>query len=460
MRKNPLLFLTPLLLSALACSLGQETAFEPPPATVLTRVAPINEDQSATAVAATAGSSQFTPDAAATTTPGGNPTPTLAAGLDPNAAVDLTNLPDDMDSLAAWIVGAYVARTPLDEVCAALQAASWQLPAGTCAEADLNGDNDLSWLVTIHNIAEAELTAPDDPPGEMWVVAANTVFRQRIPNLDREPEPAPTVMEVVDLTGDTLVDVLIENQRCDDNNCLFQYQVLSAHHGQLENIVNLPAEDITAAPFPVIQMSNVELAEIRDATEDGIADFVLQGGREEPAGESEQRARTEVWSFDGQALLLAEATFADSNLRHHKLYDANAAFDQENYTLAAQLYEAVVVDQSLEDVPSATGRSAAETAADARQFAAFRLVIIPLLRGDITEATRWRNWLQDTYPQDPITQAAVLVLSEWETNRNNLAAACLTVTNTLAGTPDPTGGLVDMGPGNPSLAAEDVCPVR
>jgi hypothetical protein len=446
------LFLAPLLFSALACSLGQETPIAPPPATVLTRIAPTTGevviDGAGTAVPVV------------TFAPGGDPTPTLAAGLDPGVAFDLQTVPTDIDSLAAWIVGAYGAQTPLEQVCLALQTASWQLPAGTCAAVDLDGNNQLSWLVTVHNLAESSLTAPDDPPGEFWVVAANTVFRQRFANPEGTPETAPAVAEVVDLTGDGRVDILITNTRCVESNCLSQFQLLSKHNGQLENLVNLPAGNDSLGLAPIIIMSNVEVAEIQDANEDGVDDFVLQGGREEPAGETTQRARTEIWSFDGQAFTLAEATFADSNLRHHKLYDANAAFDQGDVDLAAQRYQAVVVDLNLEDVPSAGGSSAAETRAAARQFAAFRLVILPLLRGDVTDATRWRNWLQETYPQAPITAAAVQVLAEWEANRNDLVAACVTVTGSLAAVPDPTDGLVDMGPGNPPLTADDVCPYR
>lgn len=453
MRRAALFLIFALTLTTLACSLGSPAAtLAPPPDASPTgqAVPPAGADNPTTTASSPAGA---------------DPTPTLFGGA--GQAVDLAAVPNTLPDLAGWLTQARDAGTPLPDVCAALLAARWQTSGDTCEAADLNDDQKEEWLLTI----DTSQVSTEPPPvnghaGDFWLVHDAGLYQQS--RAGGEPlAAAPTLLALADLTGDDRPEAITVFESCGAHTCSRTYHILSMHRDELQDIAQsagLAEDPLTPAgdPLPFISLSTVESEEIRDANDDGIDDLVLHGGTIGSAGAGVQRARSEVWAWDGFLIQLADVRYDESEYRHHRLYDANLAFDAQQVDASARLYEQVVTDMNLEDVPppSGDGYTALDTRAYTRQFAAFRLTMLPLLRGDITEATRWRNWLQDTFPQAPLTQAAALVLAEWESNRNNLPAACATVSNFLATQPNPTGPLANMGYGNPALVATDVCPLR
>lgn len=393
-------------------------------------------------------------------------TPTLAVAATvttPASAAELGTPPDDLEGLADWLGQAHAAGISADEICAILVENGWQQAEDDCQTADLDGDGADEWLLTLDTTRLQPAEGPGAPleghPGDLWVVSDGAVAYQT----HEEPDffaTAPTVVELTDMTGDDRLEAITVFSTCGAHTCYNYYQVLSAHDGEIRNVVEPPEEEAIAAgdDLPVaISLSYVDEQDVEDATGDDLPDLVISGGLVGSAGAGIQRARTEVWAWDGDAVSLYEQVWEDTGYRFHRLYNANYAFEQESYGVAAELYEAVITDPALEEVEWHSG-TVEQIRAHVQQFAGFRLTMLPLLRGDITEATRWRNWLQETYPDAPITRAATLVISEWEANGNNLPAACRVVTDFLEGTANPTGPLTDMGYNNPSLEAGDVCP--
>ena len=408
------------------------------------------------------------PTVAVETTPSG-PTPTLATAptvTTAATAADLGPPPDDLEGLANWLGQAQTAGIQASEICNILRENQWQQATDGCPTADLDGDGEDEWLLTLDTTLlqpESPSTPADGHPGDLWIVSEGAVVYQV--HDTEEPDffaTAPTLVEQTDMTGDDRPEAITVFSTCGAHTCYNYYQVISAHDGQIRNVVAPAGEEEVAAgagdELPVaISLSYVDEESVEDATGDDLPDLVISGGIVGSAGAGIQRSRTEVWAWDGSAVSLYERLWEDTGYRFHRLYNANYAFEQESHGVAAELYESVITDPTLEDVEY-TG-TVEETRAHVQQFAGFRLAMLPLFRGDITEATRWRNWLQESYPEAPITRAATLLISEWEANGNDLPAACRVVTDFLDQRENPTGPLTDMGYNNPSLEADDVCPL-
>ena len=460
MKTNPvtIAILLIMILSTLACGLVDqvlepETTLAPPP--TIDGLAP---------------TSTVAPDGSATELPGA-PTPTLAVSPTPGAATleELGAPPDSLDALQGWVAQARAANVPVEDLCTVLGNAQgdaqWRQVQDTCSAADLDGDGQEEWLITLDTSRlQEEQAAPlqEGHPGDFWIVNTQGVAYQVREN--EEPDffaTAPELVELVDMTGDEQPEAVVVFSTCGAHTCYNYYQIIGAHGGPLRNLVQLSEQDDTLPESlpETISLSYVDREEIRDETEDDLPDLVIHGGIVGSAGAGIQRARTEIWAWSGQAITLAEQQWEETAYRFHRLYNANYAFEQQQYDVAGSGYEDVIVNPDLEDEPFATG-TAEELRDHTRQFAAFRLTLLPLLRGDITDATRWRNWLQGEYPEAAITAASERLLSEWETNGNNLAAACNEVNTLLQSSDNPTGPLVDMGYNNPSLTPETLCPIE
>ncbi len=410
------------------------------------------------------------------------PTVTTAPGVDPSAAAatptlavtetpgsisleELGAAPDNLSELREWLARAHDGAAPLGELCAALGAAQWQQTGDACEAADLDGDGTDEWLLTIDVTRlqeEPPPILPDGHPGDFWIVSEGQFVYQV--HEDNEPDflaTAPRLVELVDMTGDDQPEAVISSTNCGAHTCFNYYQIIGAHDGAIRNLVQLSPEQLeTGEALPgYISMPTVDAETIGDANDDGLPDLVIEGGLIGSAGAGIQRARTEIWAWSGDAIILDQTQWQETGYRFHWLYNANDAFEDQEYDLARARYEAVVVDPNLQDVEGMLG-TAQEVRDHVRQFAAFRLSLLPLLRGDITESTRWRNWLQEEYALAPIAEAATRLFSEWESNGNNLATACAAVTSYLQSTTNPTGPLTDMGYNNPALAASDVCPIQ
>lgn len=455
-RKPLISLLLLLIISSLACNfatelLQEEPTLAPPPTVGGATVPPATVPEEGTA--------------------GPDPTPTLVGdGPQP----ELGTPPETVTELGSWLGQAHSAEQELADVCSALQSAGWQQPEDSCQGVDLDDDEEEEWLLTLDFSRLQEEQGAAGPlqghPGDFWVVRAGQVVYQ---TQDAEnPDlfgSAPQVFEVVDMTGDEQPDVITLFTTCGAHTCFNNYQILSAHNGPLQNVISLEEaaeatadeaveEPIDPAGPKVIGMAYVDEEAVTDVTDDDLPDLVIHGGLIGSAGAGIQRPRTEIWAWDGMAVSLDKIEWEETGYRFHLLYNANYDFDQEAYEVARERYEAVVVDPTLEEVdwpPSAEAVRAA-----VRQFAGFRLTLLPLFRGDITEATRWRNWLQSEYPDAPLTEAAARLIPEWQGNGNDLVAACATITAYLEQQEDPTGPLTDMGYGNPVLEAEDVCPLE
>lgn len=392
---------------------------------------------------------------------GGTPLPTAEGEASPTPVSldDLGPAPDDAVALADWLSRAHQARPDILPVCGVLREAAWRPSEGACELADLDGEEPAEWLLALYLEPTPDPGSADSlqgPPGDFWIVGdTGIVYRMHGLESSNVFGRVPELVSLADMTGDERDDAILRYVTCGAHTCYNNYEIVSAHDGTLRNVVEV--EDVAVPEMAgVISMPTVEEEQVVDATDDDLPDLVIAGGLIGSAGAGIQRPFREIWAWDGAAVTLDKREWEETGYRVHRLYNANAAFDEAAYDEARGLYESVVVDPDLEEM--AFTAPPEEVRAYTRQFAGFRLALLPLLRGDITEATRWQNWLGEEYGGSALANAAALLLETWQQNGNNLPAACEQVAGYLAGRPDPTGPLVDMGYGNPTLTGEDACP--
>lgn len=386
-----------------------------------------------------------------------------------------TSQPDEVqqriptEALMNWLVEAYQGGHAPEQVQAALQEAQWQARGEDFQQADVDGDGTDEWLVTVY-FFDPEFM-PWGTPGDFWIIGENGLdYRFFTPDRyfddDYETQPefslsAPTVVAASDLTGDGTPDPVLGRSICGAHTCTYFYSILSQQGGTLENIT-ASSDDQT---FGVITMTYAEALPPSDETGDGVLDFLIYGGWVGSAGSGIQRPRTEVWSWNGEAIALADVRLDPTEYRYHLLWEANDEFDQGNVDRAVNLYEQVIGDRTLLDEGSFNDEQ--DVYNDTRSFAAFRLTLAALVENNSARATEWNTWLNRNYSESPITTASDLLLTMAETA--SLEESCADVTDYLRQfevtqdewtTASPTGALRDMGYANPSLTADDVCPLE
>ena len=405
---------------------------------------------------------QATPTNAPTETATLSPTPTAVPTLPPAPPLPSPTLvtlpipPDNLDGLSQWLRDAYPAGATLSQVCNLLQANQWQQPQDSCQEADLNGDQQAEWLLTIDQTRLAQ--ANDFIPvvghwGDFWVVSATELYKLYASEIYSPEFTAPQLVNLTDMNGDGWLEAIVMFEMCGASTCFNNYYILSASKGQLVNLVLPRPENV--GYLTAINLSYVTQEQFQDRTGDGLPDLIIHGGTFGSVGAGPQRGYTEIWAWNGTAIALAEMIWDQSDIRFHRLYDGNFAFTAGDYETAIMAYTETIEDGSLIDTDWLDATEAIRQSVE--QFAAFRLVLIALLNNDFAEAVHWLNWLETTYPNLPITQGAGLLVGEWDSNGNQIGPACTAVTAYLSATENPTGQLVDMGYANPTLTGDDLC---
>lgn len=378
---------------------------------------------------------------------------TTCATVTPAAPTDTQVAPADWAALEGWLTNAWLSGADPAAVHAALQASGWQSEASQLQTADLNGDQQAEWIVALH-----DPSIPADVfgrVGNLWLVNGDgTIYRfyETIGN-DIFESNMPAIVGLADMTGDGLAELVTDQHTCGAHTCYGNYQVLSYREGSIQSLVSRPpltegdATNTISISYPDVRFE--------DATQDGLPDFLVHGGSIGSVGAGIVRTYTEVWSWDGAAVTLADTMLDPTTYRHHVLYEANDLLAGGDLAQALQLYEAAINDGSL--TTPLFGLSEAETKGAIEQFAAFRLILIDLLQNDSARAAGRLAWLESNYPGSAAAQGAATLVNNWS-DAEGQAALCAQIESTLAAQPNPTGALADLGYGNPSLTAEDFCP--
>jgi hypothetical protein len=361
--------------------------------------------------------------------------------------------PADWESLEGWLAALWHAGANPAAVRAALQQAGWQKDDNDWRAADFDGDLRDEWILVLY-----DPTMPAVPwgfAGDLWIVNDQGVaFRTYLaPSTDIFEFTAPTITAIADLTGDGRPELVADARICGAHTCFGNYRVIGHTPDGYRDLVRLPdtGEEVSDS---AIAMSYPDVR-LEDTNGDGLVDLVIHGGTIGSAGAGVVRSRTEIWRWDGAAVTLAETILDPTGYRHHILYEANDLMAGGDLERALALYEAAINDGALRN--DAFGYSPEETYGAISRFAAFRLILIDLLRGAPIRASERLAWLQASYPGTAAAQAAAVLVSNW-TGAANLPQACQAVESAMSSYENPTGALADIGYGNPVLMAGDFCP--
>lgn len=380
---------------------------------------------------------------------------TTCATLTPAAPVDQTIAPATWAELEGWLTAVWQQNANPAAVRAALQAAGWQQQDAEWLGLDFDGDLRDEWVLVLHD--------PQNPtaiaygfPGNLWIVNGSGLQYRAYPESVSPTgglQLAPTIAASGDMTGDARPELVTMITECGAHTCSGAFKIISAAHGSLDNIVAAP-QPHEGAPGDVIAITFPE-TQLVDENGDGRLDFLVHGGTIGSAGAGVMRAYTEVWRWDGTAVTLANTLLDPTTYRHHILYEANDKMAAGDIDSALFLYEEAVNNPTLETVDFLG--TAAQTKAAIDQFAAFRLILLDLQKGDLVRAASRLNWLNNTYPGTAAAFGAAQLISGW-TTPDNAPQLCTAVEAGLATFHNPTGPLENLGYGNPSLTAVDFCP--
>jgi len=381
--------------------------------------------------------------------PGGCGTTCATVTPNPNAAPPP---PTEWEPLAAWLSSAWQQGTAPTAVQSALLETGWLQSESDWQTADFDGDQQAEWVLLLYPPnADPEIARP----ANLWVVDDSSVIYRiyNEPNLAGGFSLQLHLTGIQDLTGDGLPELIVNEESCGAHTCFSGYRVLTTSQGTLTNIVQLPPER-EGQGAPVISVSYPD-ARFADQDGDGVLDLLVHGGAIDSAGAGIVRTYTEVWSWNGTAVTLADTILDPTEYRHHILYEANLRLEEGNLDEARRLYEAAINDDTLITPEFLT--TPEETYSAISQFAAARLILLDLWQGNVDSANGRLAWLQQNYPGTPLTEAAGTLVNNWG-GQEQLPALCGSIETMLVGSDNPTGALNDLGYGNPSLQAEDFCP--
>lgn len=382
---------------------------------------------------------------------------TTCATVTPSAPVDQSAAPATWTELEGWLTAVWQQNANPAAIRAALQTAGWQQNDNEWLGLDFNGDLRDEWVLVLHD-PQTPATADIGYgfPGNLWIVNASGVQYRAYPTpaapangLNLAPIPSGSG----DLTGDGLPELITRVDECGAHTCFGTFRIISSARGPLENIVRAAWQN-EGQPGDVISISFPE-PRLEDENGDGRLDFLVHGGTIGSVGAGVMRAYTEVWRWDGTAVTLADTRLDPTIYRHHILYEANAKLAAGDTDGALFLYEEAINNPTLETVDFLG--TAAQTKAAIDQFAAFRLILIDLQKGDLIRAASRLNWLNSNYPGTAAAFGAAQLINGW-TTPDNAPQLCTAVEADLATFHNPTGPLENLGYGNPSLTAVDFCP--
>jgi len=383
--------------------------------------------------------------------PGGCGTVCVAATV---ASGPLPPAPTDWENLEQWLVSMWLDNVNPAAVRAALQQAGMQKSLDDWRAADFDGDLQDEWVLILY-----DRSMPDvgfGAAGDLWVVNGNgAIFRYyTAPSSDIFEFLAPRIVALADMTGDGRPELITNAPMCGAHTCYDNYRIIGSAGGPLTDLLSVqpPPEGITGPPAISMSYADVRLDDV-DA--DGLVEFLVRGGTIGSAGAGIVRPRTEVWGWDGLAVTMSETILDPTTYRHHILYEANDLMAAGDLDGALALYEAAINDPALRNDGFAPAPE--QTYADISAFAAFRLILIDLLQGNMERAGGRLAWLEATYPGSAAAGAAASLVSGWS-GPENAAALCEGIEATLAAAGNPAGALADMGYGNPGLGAADFCP--
>ncbi len=318
---------------------------------------------------------------------------------------------------------------------------------GGVQEADLDADGEAEWVIAMADPKPLQVTVP----GNLLVIdRQDGAYRllYQIPSDEVAPDMAAgnfRILATDDINADGKAELAYITSVCGAHTCYDTVHLYAwnAATGSWRSLADQP-----------IEMAYAEVwFENRD--DDAARELVLYGGMIGSIGAGPQRARTEVYDWDGARYWLAATIFDDSDFLYFRVLDAGRALRQGNYSEALALYEEAISNPDLR-IWKVWVEDGERERADLRAFARFRLMVTHVLVKDETAAQAVLAELQVEQPDHIYAQAAENFWQAYSAKRDTLAA-CQAVTDFAYAHPEIVEPLSDFGYSNPVLTPDQVC---
>lgn len=219
---------------------------------------------------------------------------------------------------------------------------------------------------------------------------------------------------------------------------------------------------------------------IRDTDGDGVLELELTNGvGRGPDASALDRARTDIWAWNGAAFTLAYTQAASPPVfRIHAVWDGDAATLRGDYDDALAFYQQAIFDHQLLGwsqgrIPSdAAYEGSATPTPDLEEhlrlsaYGWYRIILLQIVRGYLLEAQIAYDTLQETFPEGTVgSQYSTLAATFWKEYdaSEDLSAACDNTVDYAAAHVEeiltPLGSSF-YGFGQRDYAAGDVCPLQ
>lgn len=349
--------------------------------------------------------------------------PTLFPTATPDISLSFT--PKPIDGIKSWLVETAEDGIPVDAAKSALLEAGWISDKEDWREVDMWGNGKLAWVVWISDVADENCTPTWCYSSEVFILDPHnpsTLYQLSPP--DMFSNATVQVQGIIDFTGDNQDDVLLSLTECGAHTCWDSYYIVSTD-GSETFLDAVQSYDYKGEAIPFMSMSYSKVYS-RKFTSDQYQDLIVCGGRQR-GGTSQvlQREWCEVYTWNGEKVAFHSRFYDDnaispfpeeSNLRFFQLTDANTTFEKAEWQEATTLYETVLNDPTLTSIPPAYfRREVGDETETLQQFAAFRLVLIALLRNDLPLTERRIESFSSRFPKSDYTKP---IEAFWSTYQN------------------------------------------
>ncbi len=383
---------------------------------------------------------------AETRTPAASPSP-AAIPSKPAAFADYT------DTIAAYLSAA--GDSALGESCLKGLFDAWQLPnpggdAWPCLASDADGDSDKEVAVVL---GDDSGLAADPMAGIVWQVV---VFDKQgsdykvafaSPPIIADPVTPATLalLALADINDDGNAELVYTDTQCGAHTCFTTVHILTSTPSGYVSI--LPGE---------ISMAYADVS-LDDTDGDGVMELMMHGGVIGSIGAGPQRARTEVYAWDGTYYSLSQTTLDPTDILYLWVTEADALFNDGLYGQALALYQQALNDPTLQTWKEPAAMVAPERP-ELEAYILFRMGLSSFgMSGPNAQGTAYIQQAAADYAGNLHGDLANAFLTSFLA-KNDVSLACAAVQGFIASNLNLFEAFWDYGYGNPSFNATAVCP--
>jgi hypothetical protein len=313
------------------------------------------------------------------------------------------------------------------------------------ADRDFTGDGVPEVLVVMLDPTIGERIPP---PGDLYVFGCLEGSYRLLWQAGYAPDRGmPLVLSADDINGDGINDLVYVVESCEDVICYRTVHMLgwSLTLGSFQSML----QDEVRLPFADISLS--------DENGDGVAELVVVGGGAASPEAGPQHQSRYVYGWDGEHYGLIEAGEGEMTYRIHRVHEADAKFEAEDYEAAIDLYKQVVRDDDL------LGWIVADEREYLTAYARYRMVLAYAASGQNGKAEGQLNDLLNASPPGSSTPGAgyaEMAQAFWDefSDSGKLGKSCQVVVAIAEARADVLGVLNSYGYSNRTYTAGDMCP--